>query len=123
MNYAEARERKDENGNPSGLFDWTVMNDGIIHRAHPCTDECVHTTKDDATRHFYEWSLAQVKEYFDEVMQHKCEVCGKWTQTQLGAFGFSSYPFGPTYLCDEHRNLDELKKIFPFRGTISMIYS
>ncbi len=117
MNYAQARQRKDD-----GLWDWTVMRDKQIRQASPCSDECHHVTQEEADRHFYEWCLSQVQEYEDTETQHKCAVCGAWTNRY-----FENRPMGHlnfmSYLCDAHRNLDELRKLHPFESGIALIYS
>ncbi len=117
MSYAKARQRED-----SGLWDWSVMNNRIIHRHEPCTEACQHATQEEADKHFYEWSLSQVREYFDPDLQHKCAVCGAWTQKSLGNHRFWMIGFD-AFLCDEHRNKDELVKLHPFQSPIGLIYS
>lgn len=40
--------------------------------------------------------------------QHRCEVCGEWTQ----GFATVSHSFR-WFLCDAHRNRDEVEKLMP----------
>lgn len=117
MNYAQARQRQD-----TKLWDWTVMNDKIIHRHDPCSESCAHETQAEADKHFYDWSLEQVQEYTDSDVQRKCAVCGTWTQKSLGNHQFWLV-ISPEFLCDEHRNKDELMKLQPFQSPIILIYS
>lgn len=117
MNYAEARQREHD-----GSWDWTVKNDNRIYRHQPCTNECHHETEEEACRHFYDYSLAQVQEHKDADVQHKCAVCGEWTDTWLGNQQLWLYGFF-AYLCPTHRNQDELAQLQPFRGSITLCYS
>jgi hypothetical protein len=123
MNYAEARQRMGDNGLPSGLWDWTSKNDEVIHAAGPCAARtCEHHSKEEAERHYYDWSLEKVKEFSLERQQVPCEVCGEWTQKGLHAPGYNTYGF-EALLCDRHRNKEELIKLRPFTPGIQSIHS
>lgn len=116
MNYAEARQRT------TGLWDWTTMRDKTVHRSLPCTEDCTHRTEKEACRHFYEYCLAQVKEheYIDE--QHRCMICGEWTNKSFGNRQFW-LSIRPVDLCDKHINIKSLVEISPFTYPIRIIHS
>lgn len=122
MNYDQARQRANKDGTPSGLWDWTTMNDGVIHPTASCSLSCHHETQEEAERHFYEYCIENVKEFTNSDEQHKCAVCGDWTQkglrnTSMFLIGFN------LYLCDIHRNESELRKFSPFEFGLSIIHS
>lgn len=109
MNYYAARQRKD------GRWDWTVMNDGVIRRCGPCSHHMDgHATKEEAERHFYDNELNNLRDVWSNSnAQMKCEVksCGAWTQEGL----VSTHLFlTPIWLCDVHRDAEEIELIHPF---------
>ena len=117
MNYAQSRKRDD-----ADLWDWTVSNDSEIWRIKPCTEECHHTTQEEADRHFYEWCLSLVSDHEITNAQYKCEVCGVWTSHYLGNSQLRMLSF-ESFLCDIHRNKDELRKLHSFYSPIVIIHS
>lgn len=135
MNYAEAREVK------GGGWHWTSMNDGNVRTAAPCItireregwqlgdpipEEDIkrcepHATKEEAERHFYDWSLETLHES-EWTSAQKCETgCGAWSNKSLGNH-FHGY-FGDVFLCDFHRNADRVAELKPFRPDIQLIHS
>lgn len=122
MNYDQARERMGEDGKGTGLWDWTSKNDGVIRPAGPCGGGCDHHTREEAERHFYDYSLARVREFTLQGQQLECNVCGDWTAKGLDTPGLNLYSFR-AMLCDKHRNREELQKLFPFKPVIALIHS
>lgn len=115
MNYYAARQRKD------GRWDWTTMNDGIIHRAGPCSrHEDGHPTKEEAERHFYDNELDSLKEVWSEGdVQYQCAIkgCGAWTQEGLCSHNLF---ITPIWLCDVHRDREEVETLHPFAPEIEI---
>lgn len=122
MNYDEAREVADKDGKPTGIWHWTSRNDREIRIALPCTAECRHETRESAELHFYEWSLQRVEEYDMKDRQLKCKVCGEWTTKGLSQLDFQSYPFAAP-LCEEHRTIEHLRKLFPMTPGMMFCHS
>ena len=107
MNYYQPRELKDKDGNPSGIWHYTCMNDGRIWPVGYCAQGCPgHDTKEGAYEHYRQYELDTSR--YDGTYsgtQRKCEICGEWTQR------FASV--GPDHmemhtLCDAHRNRETL---------------
>lgn len=125
MNYDEARELKD------GGWHWTTMNDGVVRTAPPCVripiDESTithcdpHPTREDAERHFYDYSLSQLKESTFLSAKH-CEYCDTWTNKALGNRGLGLY-FREVFLCDTHRTTERVAALHPFKPGIALIHS
>ncbi len=122
MNYAQARERKDDSENPSGLWFWTTGNDGRLYCTEPCTLDCKHANAEDAEKHFYEYCLSNAKEFENRDEKHKCKVCNEWTQKGLRNWSLDEIHVS-FYLCDAHRNIYELRKLHPFESGIQIIHS
>lgn len=138
MNYDEARQLSEGGG-----WHWTSMNDGVVRTAQPCLTilrpfdptkwheplqpedvrRCEpHATREEAERHYYEWSLAEVTEV-ETSNAVKCERgCGTWTNKYLGHPGLSGY-FPATFLCDFHRSREVLAKVHPFKPGIQVMHS
>ena len=136
MNHDEARALKD------GGWHWTTMNDDVVRTAAPCItiDEpfdlrkpyeppkpenvhrCPpHATKEEAERHFYDYSLGLVTE--DHYGNWEgCAVCDAPTKAGLSAPGISTL-FSGTALCDAHRTIEHLKELNPFEPGIRLIHS
>ena len=140
MNYAEAREI------PGKGWHWTTMNNGSVRTAQPCIrhigDEsdpmwylkpwnaadwqrCLpHKTKEDAERHFYEWSLANVKEgSWDAYRKCHAPGCEVLTNKTLSNRGFDGYFQFMDELCDEHRTREVLAVLHPFMPEIALMHS
>lgn len=144
MNYYQPREKTDGNGNGTGLWHYTCKNDGriwpvgycspwetcpdckghsivsidakcdkcenrgVIKRENPCPG---HKTPEEAAEHYRQYKLDNVRydgKYHDEM--RKCEICGNWTE-HFALIDYRSYA-----LCDEHRNRENLEKVFPLYG-------
>ncbi len=118
MNYCQARERDDG----SGFWDWTTMNDKIVHRSQPCTESCRHTSADEACKHFYEYCLERATVHETPDVQYKCDVCGAWTTKSLGN-NQMWLAVKPIYLCDQHLNKESLASVHPFQGAFQVIHS
>lgn len=119
MNYYEARELTDDQGNPTGRYKYTVMNDHRIWSVGYCADGCDgHATPEDACKHYRQYLLDN-RLRLDGMTpneQHKCEVCGAWTQR--GA----SVDLHQWHLCDEHCTREQVEKLFGPVGTITSSY-
>lgn len=111
MNYYQPRELKDKDGNPSGIWHYTCMNDGRIWAVGYCAQGCPgHDTKDGAYEHQRQYELDNARyngklgnEHHRE--ERKCEICGEWTDgyASVGMGGMERY-----ILCDQHRNRESL---------------
>lgn len=136
MNYDEARQLKE------GGWHWTSMHDGTVRTAIPCIwfddlefndalgpplppnriHRCPpHATREEAERHFYNHSLANMQEG-ETSNWNGCEVCDTPTKKTLGNRGMHGY-FSEHFLCDQHRNKEELQKLQPFHTGIQVIHS
>lgn len=143
MNYDEARQVV-TGPDSLGGWRWTTMNDGVIRTAAPCrrytgpvrtvaemmrepvkgTDFTTcepHASKEEAERHFYDYSLEQVEER--DCSWTSCSAhCGNPANKTLGNLGMALY-FQPTPLCDQHRSREELIALYPFKTGIALIHS
>lgn len=109
MNYYAAREMQDSQGNPSGLWHYTVANDDRVYPVGYCAQECAgHATPEEAQEHYRLYLLDNAR--YDGVRtneQKKCAVCGAWTQR------FASIPMVMEIyvLCDDHCNRETLDMV------------
>jgi hypothetical protein len=123
MNYDQARQRINPDEEKISLWDWTTANNGIIYPARPCEKGiCRHVTREEAERHFYEYCLGEVQEHVSNDEQRQCAICGTWTNKVLGNEQFWLLSLR-AWLCDEHRNKQELGKLFPFEVGVELIHS
>lgn len=58
MNYYEARQMRDDKGEPSGIWHFTCRNDDRIWPVG-CTKDCKHTTAEEACQHWVETEIAR----------------------------------------------------------------
>lgn len=156
MNYFQAREITDQDGNPAGRWHYTGMNDGRVWPAGYCSptwntcpdckgwdavpsraggtissgcETCAgkgylpvepcpgHDTPEGAEEHQRQYMLDRRTRYDRHTpnQQHKCRVCGAWTQ------GFATVGESRMYiLCDEHRNREEVEKLM---GPVGVVIS
>jgi hypothetical protein len=121
VNYDKARERITENGRPSGLWEWSSLQNGHVGPTVPCSGLCRHISREEAEKHFYDHSLERVRVHEDRAV-HECQACGDRTHSWLGNKQFWLIPFG-AWLCEEHCNRVELVKLFPFRAGTEMLHS
>ena len=109
MNYYDAREMSDRQGDPRGLWHYTAQNDDRIFPVGYCAQGCAgHATPEEAREHYRIYLLDNAQ--YDHTMhqeQRKCEVCGSWTQ------GYASIPLNMEQhiLCNEHRNRETLDRV------------
>ena len=136
MNYDEAREIE---GNG---WHWTTMNDGRIRTAAPCVrytgdpdlplgrptkdedfERCEpHATKEEAERHFYDYSVENARErQTDRWMD--CAVCDGPTKRLFGTAGMGLLFSGGVPFCDEHFSKDALRELLPFTAGIRLMHS
>ena len=138
MNYDEARQLSEGGG-----WHWTTKNDGVVRTAQPCVTilrpfdplnpfaplrpgdvkRCEpHATREEAERHYYDWSLGNLAEAEFQSAE-KCEAgCGTWTNRALGNSGLIGY-FRSVFLCDFHRRPDVVAELRPFEPGISVVHS
>ena len=116
MNYYDAREMKNVEGNPGGLWHYTAENDNRIFPVGYCAQGCIgHVTPEEAREHYRLYLLDNAK--YDGMLQREqrqCEVCSLWTQ---------SYAHIPPnmemhFLCNEHCNRDTLDTVMRRVGQI-----
>lgn len=133
MNVAEARQLTDGSG-------WHWTTNGVP--SQPCRqhvgDESdpmwylkpstaadwklcePHATKEDAERHYWEWSLGRTREN-SYTSAHKCEVCGEWTNRTIETPFYPSFVM--SWLCDAHRTAAQFRELHPFEAGITLWYS
>lgn len=118
MNYDEAREKK------GGGWHWTTMNDDRIRAAGACMNHEPHASKEDAERCFYEYCMSSLVETDHGDSAQRCEVegCDAWAPKTLGTRGLWKLQI-QCWLCDEHRNVDTVRRLYPFTGGYSIIHS
>jgi hypothetical protein len=109
MNYYDAREKMDAQGNPSGIWHYTAQNDDYVYPVGYCAQDCPgHATPEEAREHYRLYLLDTAR--YDGVSkdeQRKCEKCGEWTQ------GYVHIPLSMErhVLCDNHRNRETLDAV------------
>lgn len=114
MNRYEARQRTD------GRWDWTVENDGFIHRAGPCDlHDDGHSTKEEAERHFYQDQIKSLREVQvgTEDTLHRCQFMGCTTFSCRGLVA-PRWVEMPTWLCERHFTKECFSNIHPFKPGI-----
>lgn len=101
---------------PSGRFRATVRSDeeNWIYGECGCAggyDECPgHATRDEAQLAYRKAHLSDIRFAKDEEHQHKCVVCGAWTQNIAMIWGVS---FGADFhLCDEHNTKEKVGELY-----------
>jgi hypothetical protein len=110
MNYYDAREMRNTQGDPGGLWHYTLQNDDRIYPVGYCAQGCAgHATPEEAREHYRLYLLDNAR-YDDGVMideMRKCEVCGEWTMF------YAHIPLNMErhILCDEHRNRETLDRV------------
>ena len=142
MNYDSARQVA-LTADALGGWHWTTMNDGRVRPAAPCRryigppldhrlpfkpaeasdfETCEpHATKEEAERHFYDYSLEQVEEESYSSWQD-CVVCGAATKTGLGTRSMALL-FSGDALCDAHLSKEKLAELHPFQPGYQLIHS
>ena len=83
---------------------------GCINNPSPCPG---HDTSEGACEHYREYLLDNARfDQLNESSQHKCEICGDWTQK------LASVPSDSIYhdLCDKHCNREGLATVMPAVG-------
>ena len=109
MNYYDAREKADVDGNPSGLWHFTIQNDNHIFPVGYCAQGCSgHATPEEAREHYRLYLLDSAR--YDGVTMdemRKCEVCGDWTLF----YAHIPQSMERHTLCDAHRNRETLDTV------------
>lgn len=130
MNYFGPRQRESDN-----RWDYTCRNDNWIYPTGYChkfiplngglmhvSEEQVveherfrdkyhttgHDTPDEACECYKQYMIDQrfhIGKFEDS--QHKCQVCGEWTQQYIQIGGYQTFD-----LCDKHANREEVEKLF-----------
>ncbi len=115
MNYYDARELQGPDGQGTGRWHYTCMNDGRIWPIGYCRDHEGHASKQEAYECFklycLDHRLRLDGQWADA--QHKCVVCGAWTQK------FAEVNHVIFDLCDEHRTREQVAQLFNVGYTIS----
>lgn len=117
MNYYGPRERRDEHGQPAGLWHYTCRNDDRIWPVGYCAQECAgHATPEEACDHYKAYQLDHELRLDNKLadQQRPCEVCGAWTQGCAQIGGYTTY-----VLCDEHRTREAVAERYTVREIIS----
>lgn len=141
MNYYKARQRdsngrwdytcmNDDRGSPVGYCrkykEWTPEEIEMYHLRQEDIDRPAllkhkyhsdgHATKEEAEACYLEFLLDQELSlnHKDTSAQHKCEICGEWTQ------GFAYLDMRVFILCEKHQNKESVAKVF---GSITEIWS
>jgi hypothetical protein len=120
MNYYEPREKTDKDGNPTGLYHYTRMNDGRIWPTGYCAQDCPgHDTKEGAYEHQRQYLLDNAKfdsgKFKDALFRCDVPDCKNFSDTSSRVQGqISSYT-----LCEEHRNRAGLEKVLKVGDVIS----
>lgn len=128
MNYDQAREIRNKDGNPSGKWHFTRMNDGQIWPIGFCRENCPgHDTAEEAEKHWYDYecSILVVDNFHNPAVaddRERCEVpgCEQWTNHRMRPQG--DYGAGPR-LCGAHLNVEGYKLARPFEPGIVSIHS
>jgi hypothetical protein len=119
MNYYEPREKTDKDGNPTGLYHYTRMNDGRIWPTGYCAQDCPgHDTKEGAYEHQRQYLLDTAKFNASQLKdsQVRCDVegCNNFT-ADLAQTADQDY----FHLCQEHQNRQGLEKVLKVGDVIS----
>lgn len=96
-------------GKGIGLFHFTCTDGSGTRPLGYCADNCPgHPTRAEAEDHWEQYCLDNFKSHTNDKEQHRCAICGEWTQTTL--------QYGPGWampewhdLCLVHANRDGLK--------------
>jgi hypothetical protein len=127
VNHFVARQRRDGrwdytcNGYPTGyctayreleesMKSWfTEKQIEELRVAEPKHHDCGHPTKAEAEECYKRYILDQRLhlDSKDSSSQHKCQVCGEWTQNFATVGGWSMF-----ILCDAHNNRAEIEKLY-----------
>lgn len=108
MNYYEAREIK-KDGEGTGLFHFTAMNDGDIWAVGYCASGCEgHDTPEQANGHYHEYRLDHllVLDGNDPSTQKRCAVCDVWTTGYARLDEIEVFP-----LCGDHRTRESVASL------------
>ena len=106
MNYLEARERKDGSG-----WHFTSMNDGKVHAVGYCGSHAPHATKEEAEECYRVFLVdeAMKRRHRTTDSKHKCQAkdgCSEFTEHFIPVGMFEML-----FLCDQHRNRDEVDRL------------
>ena len=116
MNYYQPREIRGMDGNPSGRWHYTCMNDGRIWPVGYCAQGCPgHDSKDGAYEHQRQYVLDHKLRLDGQALNtaQKCLVCGAWTDR------FAEADMQQFFLCDAHRTREEVASRFEVGDAIS----
>jgi len=113
MNYYHASELRDADGQPSGKWHFTCqnkrVNGGEPYPVGYCRGGCPgHDTPEEAAEHYKQYQLDTMLRLdgFTKNQQHKCRVCGAWTQH------FAEVDMHIFNLCDDHRTREHVAGLF-----------
>jgi hypothetical protein len=120
VNYYQARQRATD-----GRWNFTNMNDGKVY-IEPC---CIaheaegHATAEEADRDFYEYNVANLRDYSLLNAQHPCAHPSHIAEQVWTAKGLGARMFGDALLCDEHRTPEGYREAIPFYSPIQITSS
>lgn len=77
---------------------------GLIDKLNPCQG---HDTPEEAIEHYRLHNVMNAQSGFNEEEQHKCKICGEWTQNYMAFRDFFKLPI---YLCEKHMGHDYLNE-------------
>lgn len=146
MNYDEARQIAPTPDSLGG-WHWTTMNDGRIRTAAPCrlytgpvrsvadmmrapvrgsdfTTCAPHETREEAERHFYDYSREEAMAHEVDISWSNCRYpeCKNPANHALGVGRLDL--FGSlTPLCDDHRNANGWEAANPFYTPMFLMHS
>lgn len=107
MNTYQPRELLTGSGEPSGIWHYTITNDGVGRPTGYCTAECRHASADEAREHYRHYLIdtATYNGKYIEGSFKACAVCGTPTRNfaQVGPGGMDHHS-----LCDEHLTKEHL---------------
>lgn len=113
MNYRTVTELADKDGKPTGLWHYTITNDGHTSPDGYCQGCPGHATKEEAYEHYRQYLLdtasfeGRLVQSSTSRTEHKCEAadCANWTD-RMALVGPGRMEMH--FLCDEHRNREHL---------------
>lgn len=122
MNYYQARQMRDDKGEPSGIWHFTCRNDDRIWPVG-CTKDCKHTSAEEACQHWVETEIARGvrhgKSSWTTCHEHDCPNPANQTFTVGGPNGID------VALCPEHATDETAIAMFraSHTGSIQMVSS
>jgi hypothetical protein len=89
----------------------TCNGRGLVERENPCPG---HETEEEACEHYRQHLIDDSRYDFQMKPAHACAVCGEMTEMLAGV----AYHSIQVWLCDKHRNRENLEITMPALGQI-----